>query len=147
MVSLTYINKRYEAVVDALQFGLILLVGVLQMLERASRVDIVARIDAHLFTILCSHVGHTGVEVDVGHKRLLVAVGLQSGRDVLHVLSLTHALGSQSDQFAASINDALGLRHASLRIVGVGGGHRLYADGVLSAYLDVAHAGNTANSS
>ena len=147
MVLFTNLDERHQPVVNLLQLGAVFLVGVLQVLERAGGVDVVARIDAHLLAILRSHVGHAGVEVHVGHERCHDALGLQCGRDVAHVLSLARALRGQSDEFATSLDDALGLRHAGSGVVGVGGCHRLYADGVVAADADRPHVGHAANSS
>ena len=123
LVLAAYLQEGQQALFDALQLSLVLLVGVFQLLERAGRIDVVAGIDAHLLAVLCGHVGHTGVEVNVGHERLRVAVVFQPGRDVAHVLSLARALRGETHQLAACVDDALGLSHRALRIVGVGGGH------------------------
>ena len=45
----------------------ILLIGVLLVDKLAGRVYVVAGVDAHLLGIECRHVGHMGVEMDVGH--------------------------------------------------------------------------------
>ena len=67
MVFLTYTDKRYEFLFNLLQFSGVLLVGVLQVLEGAARVNVVSGIDAHLLTVLRCHVGGMSREVDVGH--------------------------------------------------------------------------------
>ena len=67
MVFLTYTDKRYEFLFNLLQFSGVLLVGVLQVLEGAARVNVVSRIDAHLLAVLGCHVGGMSREVDVGH--------------------------------------------------------------------------------
>jgi hypothetical protein len=87
-----------------------------------------------------------GREVDVSHQRLGVAISLQSGRDVLHVLSLTRTLGSETHEFAARIDDAFSLSHTTLCIVCVHRCHRLYTNGVLATYTYLADMGLTANS-
>ena len=117
------------------------------MLEGTAGVNIVAGIDTHLLTVLCGHIGRMGSEVYVSHQRLVVAVGLQSGRDVLHVLCLTGTLRGKANNFATRIDDALSLCYAPFRIIGVDGSHRLDADRVVATNGDIAHMGYTANSS
>ena len=147
VVLLAGVDEGHQLGLDLPQLGGILIVGVFQMLERAPWVDVVAGIDTHLLAVEGSHVGGMGGEVDVGHQRLVIAVGLQTSGDVLHVLRLTGALGGEAHQFAAGIDDALGLTDAALCIIGIHGGHRLDADGVVAADADRAYAGYTANSS
>ena len=72
---------------------------------------------------------------------------LQSGRDILHILCLTRALGGETHQFATSVDDALGLGHAAFCVVGIDGGHRLYADRVVASYPDVTNMGYSSFSS
>ena len=113
------------------------------MAECSCRVNIVAWIDAHLFTILRSHIGHTGVEVYVGHEWCHDALLLQCPGNIAHILGLTGALRGQSDEFATGSNDALRLTDAGLRIIGVGCGHRLYANGVIATNGNGSHVGNS----
>ena len=61
------LDEGHQLALDLLQFGSILLVGIFQVLERAARIDIVARIDAHLLAIEGSDIGGMGREVNVGH--------------------------------------------------------------------------------
>ena len=117
------------------------------MLERAARVNVVAWVDAHLLAILCSHIGRVGGEVNIGHQWLHIAVSFQLGRDVFHVLGLTSTLCSETHQFTTSINDALGLCHRTLRVVGIGSSHRLYSDGIVAANGDIADMSNRGFSS
>ena len=131
-----------EALLYLPQLGLVLLVGVLQMAERAGGVDIVAGIDAHLLDIACCHVGHIGIEVDIGHQRCHEALQTQLAHNVLQVLGLASALCGETHQFASHHDDALGLFDAGLGVVGVGGGHRLDADGVVAADGDITHLGD-----
>ena len=147
VVLLTDIDKRYELRLNLLQLGLVLLVGIFQVLEGTSWVHVVAWIDANLLAVLCGHVGRMSGEVHVGHQRLVVAIRLQTGRDVLHVLCLTGALRGEANDFATCIDDAFGLCYATLRVVGVDGSHRLDADGVVATNGDIAYVGNAANSS
>ena len=79
LVLLTDINKRYKLALYLLQFLGILRVGILQVLERTAGVYVVAGVDAYLLTVLGGNVGCMGGEVYVGHQRLAVAVGLQTG--------------------------------------------------------------------
>ena len=76
MMFLADIEERHELAFDLLQLSRILFISIFQMLERAPRVDIVARIDAHLLAITGSDISRMGREVDVGHEWCLIAVGL-----------------------------------------------------------------------
>ena len=147
VVHLTYIDKRYEFLFYLLEFSGILLVSIFQMLKRATWVNIVTWVDTYLLAIQRSHIGRMGSEVDVGHEGRIVAVGFQADRNILHVLGLANALCGKAYQLAASIDDALGLSHRPLSIVGIGSSHRLDADGVVATNGDVAHMGHTTNSS
>ena len=126
---------------------MIFFVGIFQMFEGATWVDIVAWIDAYLLTILRCHIGRMGREMNVGDKRLVVAVGFQARGDILHVLGFTCPLCRKTYQFAACVNDALSLCYAGLRIIGIGGSHRLYPDWVITADGDVPNVTYTTNSS
>ena len=74
------------------QFGGVFLVGVFQLLELAGGVDVVARVDAHLLHNGGGHVGHVGVEVDIGHERAVVAFAAQGFAQGLQCLGLACAL-------------------------------------------------------
>ena len=133
------IEEGHEAVLQLLELVGILRVGILNLLEHARRVYVVARVDAHLLCVQRSHVSHVGVEVNVGNERRCVAVGTQLCVYVLQVLSLSAALRSESHEFAACLYDTLSLSHARLRVVGVGCGHRLHAYRGVAAKLYVAY--------
>ena len=147
MVLLTDIKERHQFGFNLLQFLGIFGIGIFQVLERATWVDIVAGIDAHLLTILGSDIGGMGGEMDIGHERGGIAIGLQAGRDILHVFRLTGALSGETHQLATGIDDALGLCHTALGIIGIGGSHGLDADGVVATYLYIAYVTNRTNSS
>ena len=133
------VEEGHEAVLQFLEFVGILCVGILNLLEHARRVYVVARVHAHLLCVQSSHVSHVGVEVNVGNERCGVAVGTQLCVYVLQVLSLSAALRSESHEFAACLYDALSLSHARLRVVGVGCGHRLHAYRGVAAKLYVTY--------
>ena len=126
---------------DFLQLSGVLLVCILQMLECATWVNIVTWVDAHLFAIQCSHIGSMGSKMHIGHQWGIVSISLQLGRDVLHILSLASALSGEAYQLATSVDDALGLSHTPLCIIGIYRTHRLDADRILSTYADTSHAG------
>ena len=147
MVFLTYINKWYELSLNLLKFLLILLVCIFQVLEGASRIHIVTRIDAYLLAILSRDISGVSRKMHVSNKRCVVAVGLQLCRDIFHILCLTRALCGKTNQFTTSINDTLSLCYTGLGIVGICSGHRLDTDGIVTTNSDIAHMGYTANSS
>ena len=62
------VEQRHEALFYLQQLVGILLVGVLYVLERACRVYVVARVDAHLLGVECCHVCDARVEVYVCHE-------------------------------------------------------------------------------
>ena len=138
VVRLADVEEGHEAVVNLLQFVGVFGVGVLVFDEASGRVDVVAGVDAYLLGIECGDVGHVGVEVDVGHERCVEAVGAYARIDVLQVLGLALALRGEAHELTAGLDDALGLRYAGLSVVGVGGGHRLDADGVVAAHVECA---------
>ena len=117
------------------------------MLEGPPGIDIVARINAYLLAVLRSHIGDVCGEVYVGNQRLIIAVGLQTSRDMTHVLRLAGTLGCKPHQFTTGIDDTLGLGHTTLGIVGIHRRHRLDANGVVTTDGDVADMGNSGDSS
>ena len=86
-------------------------------------------------------------KMDISHQRLVISIRLQTGGDILHILSLTCALGGETHQFATSIDDTLCLCHTALGIVSVHRRHRLDADGILSSNADIPYTSLSANSS
>lgn len=60
------VEEMTESLVKTLEFGLIFIGSIFELLEGTSRVDVVARIDTYLFHYGGSYVGHVGVEVNVG---------------------------------------------------------------------------------
>jgi len=141
VVLLTDIQEWNQLCLNLLQLGSILLVGILQMLERTTWVNIVTWIYTNLLAVKCSHVGGMSSKMHIGHKWSVISVGLKLCRYILHVLSLAGALCSKTNQLSASIDNALCLSHTTLSIIGINSTHRLNADGVLSTYTDISHAG------
>ncbi len=142
VVGLTNLEKRHQPSLYLLQFLGIFLVGVLQPLEGSSRVDIIARVDAHLLAIEGCHVCHIGIEMNIRHERHIAACRTNTGIDVAHVLRLAGSLRGETDILASSLCYAKGLCHASLRIHGGGCAHALHADGMVSAQRRGAHLNN-----
>ena len=120
-------EQLFEALFQACEFGGIFLVGVFQMLERAGRVDIVARIDAHFLHDAGRHVGHFRIEMHVGF-------------DVAEVFGLDGSLRGEAHIVASSLNDAHRLLHASRRVGCWEGGHALNAQRMVAAQRTVADA-------
>ena len=147
MMLLTNVQERYELALYLLKFGGIFLIGILQVLECTARINIVAGIDAHLLAVEGSNVGRVRREMYVSHKGSLIAVGFQTGRDILHILRLASTLCSESHQFTSCVDDTLRLRHAPLRVIGVDSSHRLDTDGIGASDADMAHTGLRTNSS
>ena len=133
-----------EARLEAVQFGVVFLVGVFQVLEGARGVHIVARIDAHFLHDGGGHVGHARIEVDIGHEGRsdsFVAQGLADRREVV---GLNGALCSEAHEVAACTDDAFALGHTAFCVGRSAGGHALQAQGIVAANvatLDVGHVG------
>ncbi len=139
MVSLADVEEWHKLALYLLQFFGIFLVGILQMLERATGVYIVAGIHSHLLTAAGCHVGHLGIEVHIGHKGCEIASLAQTVANVFHVLGLARSLSGEPHILAASLDNADGLLDTCLGIHRVSGGHRLDADGVVAAHGCAAH--------
>ena len=133
------IQERDKAFAYALNLLCVFLIGVFQLFERTCRIHVVARVDAHLLHITGGHIGHGGVEVDIGHERGVVAAGIEAFTYQPHVFRLACALSCHTNQFSAGLNDTYGLLNAALCIHGCGGGHGLQAYGIASAYGGTAH--------
>lgn len=58
---------------------------------------------------------------------------------MLHILRFAGALGGEAHQFAASVDDAFGLCHRCLGVIGIGGGHRLYSYRIVATDQQIAH--------
>ncbi len=139
MVLFADIQERNELAFNLLQFGGIFLVSVFQMLEHTARIHVIAWIDAHLLTIQSGHVGCMSREMHISYQWLWVAVGFQLGGDMLHILRFAGALGGEAHQFATCIDDALGLCHRCLGVIGIGGGHGLYSYRIVAADQQISH--------
>ena len=133
MVLLADIEERNESFLNLLEFVGIFLVGIFLLDKLAGRIHVVAWVDTHLFAIECSHISHIRIEVDVSHERSGETIGTDSRIDILHVFSLAGALGGKAHQFATSLDDFLCLTYTSLGIIGIGSGHRLDADRIVTA--------------
>ena len=139
VVLLADAQEGHQARANLCQLGSIFLIGVLQMLEGASHVDVVAGVDAHFLGVEGSDVCHAGIEVHVGYEGCGDAFGAQRGTDVSQVLGFLYALRGKPHVFASRSYDALGLCDARLSVVGRRGSHRLYAYGVGASQRGVAY--------
>ena len=133
MIPTTDIQERNKALLNLADLCCIFLVGIGQLLESSGRIHIITRIDAYLFGIFRSHIGHTGIEMHIGHQRHVTSCGTHSGVDIFQILSLTHSLRSQAHIFTASLSDAECLSHASLSVQSNRIGHTLHTYRILSA--------------
>ena len=112
------VEELHKAIFQARQFGGILLVGVLQFLERASRIHIIARIDAHFFHNRGRCVGHSGIKVHIGHEWRVKALTVQGFADVFEIFGLAQSLRSEPNVVGTGLNNVDTLRHARLRVGG-----------------------------
>ena len=139
VVGLADVEERHETGFYLLQFLRVFLVGVLQLDEASGGINVVAGVDTHLLCVPRRHVGHVRIEVDVGHKGRAEAVGTDAGIDVFEVLGLANALRGEAHELASGLDNALRLGHTGLRVVGIGGGHRLDSHRVAAAHAERAH--------
>ena len=130
MVLLADVQERNEFCLDLLQLSCIFLVGIFQMLERTTRIDIVAWINAYFLTVERCYISGMGRKMDICHQGRLITVGFQLSRDILHILCLTNALSRETHEFTTCINDSLGLGHTTLSVIRIYRTHRLDADGI-----------------
>ena len=138
------VKKLAETRLEAVEFGIVFFVGIFQVLEGACGVHIVARIDTHFLHDGGGHVGHTRVEVDVGHKGRGESFIAQGLADSGEVVGLNAALGGEAHEVAACTDDALTLGHTALGVGSGTGGHALQAQGIVAtniAALDMGHVG------
>ena len=133
-----YFEERNERLVDFLDFFAVFLIGIFQFLERACRIHKVAGVDSYLVGSHRCRKRRFRVEVDVGNERLCIAVIVQALADDADVFRFAHSLSRQAHIVGPGIEDALALCDTSLRVEGGSGGHRLYADRVVTAKRNVA---------
>ncbi len=109
------------------------------MPKGACGIDVVSWVDTHFLDVASGHISHISVEVDVGTERLFIAVLAQLLTDISQILCLTPSLRGQSHQFAAGIDNAFTLRHASIGVIGRCGSHRLHAHWVVTTDAEMPH--------
>ena len=73
-VSATQVEKRHEARANLFDFAGIFFVGIFEFLERARRVDEVARVDANFVGGCGGNEGGVGVEMNVGNEGTCIAL-------------------------------------------------------------------------
>ena len=133
------VEEMTESLVKTLEFGLIFIGSIFELLEGTGWVDVVARIDTYLFNYGGSYVGYVGVEVNVGTQRYMAVAALgKPCLDVAEVLGFACALSGKAHELAASLNDANGLLDAACGIHGGTGSHRLNGYGGSSSYGELA---------
>ena len=133
VVFLADLQERGEALLEFAELFGVLWLGVDDFAEGAGGIDIVARIDTYFFNGAGGHVGHVGVEMDIGHQRCVAALGVESLADVFQVLSLADALCGETHIVGSGAYDADALLHAGLGVGGWRGCHALQAYGVGAA--------------
>ena len=136
---LAEIDQRLEGLVDAGEFLLVLVVGVLADGELLL-VGEVAGIDADLLDPLRGFHGGVGLEMDVGDDGHVATGGDQLGLDVLEIGGVLDGGRGDADDFAADLDEVEGLLDAFAGVHGVAGEHGLDADGVTPPDADFADA-------
>ena len=134
---LAEVDEGLEGLVDAGEFLVVLVVGVLADGEFLF-VGEVAGVDADFLDPLRGFHGGVGLEVDVGDDGDVAAGGGELGLDVLEIGGVLHRRGGDADDFAADADEVEGLLDAFTGVHGVAGEHGLDADGVGPADADLA---------
>ena len=139
VVLLTDLQEGDEALANLFNLSGILLVRIFQMLEGTGCIHVVAGIDAHLFSVEGSHIGHTRIEVDIGYQGHHTALTAQRGIDVLQVLGLAHTLRGEAYILASGLDNAERLLHTGLGIHGDRIGHTLQTNRVIAPKQSSTH--------
>ncbi len=140
-VGLAEVEKRHKAVFNPLQLQGILLVGVLELTESASRIHKVSGVYPHLLDMERGLLGGARIEMYVGHKRHAAATLTQSAAYLPHIGGLPYPLGGKAVDVSPCGGNPFGLRHRSLGVHSRGVVHRLEADGESAPDFHVAHTG------
>ncbi len=135
---LAEVDERLEGLVDAGEFLLVLVVGVLAHGELLF-VGEVAGVDTDFLDPLRGFHGGVGLEVDVGDDGHVAAGGGELGLDVLEIGGVLHRRRGDADDLAADVDQIQRLLDALACVHRVAGEHRLDADGVGPADADLAN--------
>ena len=111
-------DKRCQCLVDAHEFLGILLISVFKLLERASGIDEITRIDTDFFHPRCSGESRFRVEVYISHQRHVYPLLPDTPADLLKVDGFTLALSGQPDDVGPGGHNAEYLVHTAIRIHG-----------------------------
>ena len=125
---LAELHQRREFLLDALQLGRILLVGVFLDREFLG-VGVVAGIDADLLDPLGRFHRGVGLEMDVRHDRHVAAARAQSAHDVLQVGRVLDRRRGDAHDLATDRRQFERLRDGRFRVHRVAGEHRLHREG------------------
>jgi hypothetical protein len=109
------VKEIAEALVEALEFLGIFLVGIFQLLELTGRVYIVAGIDAYFLDDGCGNICDVWVEMYVGTEWYMgVSALVKSLADVAQVFGFACSLRGKTNQLSACLYDAYCLLYATL---------------------------------
>ena len=139
MVLFADIEKRNQTLAYVVEFGPILLVGIVVVCECLGPVGEVARVDAYLFYVAGSDFGCLRIEMNIGDKRCRVAFRPQSGADVCQVSGFAPSLCRKAYIVGSRIDDRDTLGDAVVGVEGRRIGHRLYPDGIVASHRGVAY--------
>ena len=132
------LDQRREALANAAQLSLILLVGVFDDLELLA-IRVITGVDAHLLHPLRRLHRRLGLEMDVRHDRHVTAQGSQPGDDMFQIRRVLHRRRGDPHDLAADIDQVHGLRDALGRVHRVTRQHGLHTDRIATADADLAH--------
>ena len=134
---LAFEHERREFLLDALQLGGVLLVGVF-LGGKFLRVGVIAGIDAdNLDPFHGFHRGF-GLEMDVGDDRHEAVLLAQFGDDLLQIRRVLHRRRGDADELAADGDEFERLLHGLGSVHRVAGEHGLHDDGMIAADDDAA---------
>ena len=74
--------------------------------------------------------------MDVGYQRRVISFSPEPCVDRLQIFRFLGSLRRQSHEFATGLDDILGLRYASVGVIGVGGGHALHPNRVVGTHIN-----------
>ena len=108
-----------EPFAQTLQFSRIFFIRIVDMLEFACRVDVIPRIDAHLFHNFRSLISHACLKMHICHQRQRVAyLRLQLLVNQPQALHFAQSLRGEPKQLCTGFATAQGLCYTTLNVVG-----------------------------
>ncbi len=132
-------DEGQQGAAYAFDFGGVFFVGVLEFLECAARVGEVAGVDAHFLNFFGSCKGGSRVEMNVGYQRNVAACGTQLAANLAQGTCMAHPLCGEAHYVGSGVGYSPALGCGCLYVECGCVGHRLQAQRMLTANLNIAH--------